>query len=34
MILSTLPPWLEAIISARVAEATHHTQIAPTLKEF
>ena len=34
MILSTLPPWLKAIINARVAEATHHTRTAPTLKEL
>ena len=34
MILSTLPPWLKAIINARVAEATHHTRMAPTLKEL
>ena len=34
MILSTLPPWLKAIINARVAEATHHTRRAPTLKEL
>ena len=33
-ILSTLPPWLKAIINARVAEATHHTRTAPTLKEL
>ena len=25
MILSTLPPWLKAIINTLVAEATHHT---------
>ena len=34
MILSTLPPWLKGIINARVAEATHHTQKAPTVKEL
>ena len=34
MILSTLPPWLKAIINARVAEATHHTRTAPTLKQL
>ena len=34
MILSRLPPWLKAIINARVAEATHHTRTAPTLKEL
>ena len=34
MILSTLPPWLKAIINARVAEATHPTRTAPTLKEL
>ena len=34
MILSTLPPWLKGIIVARVAEATHHTRTAPTLKEL
>ena len=34
MILSTLPPWLKGIINARVAEATHHTRTAPTLKEL
>ena len=34
MILSTLPRWLKAIINARVAEATHHTRTAPTLKEL
>ena len=34
MILSTLPPWLKPIINARVAEATHHTRTAPTLKEL
>ena len=34
MILSTLPPWLKAIINAWVAEATHHTRTAPTLKEL
>ena len=34
MILSTLPPWLKAIINARVAEATHQTRTAPTLKEL
>ena len=34
MILSTLPPWLKSIINARVAEATHHTCTAPTLKEL
>ena len=34
MILSTFPPWLKAIITARVAEATHHTRTAPTLKEL
>ena len=34
MILSTLPPWLNAIINARVAEATDHTRTAPTLKEL
>ena len=34
MILSTLPPWLKAIINAQVAEATHHTRTAPTLKEL
>ena len=33
MILITLPPWLKGIINARVAEATHHTRTAPTLKE-
>ena len=34
MILSTLPPWLKGIIDTRVAEATQHTQTAPTLKEL
>ena len=34
MILSTLPPWLKAIINARVAEASHPTRMAPTLKEL
>ena len=34
MFLSTLPPWLKAIINARVAEATHHRGTAPTLKEL
>ena len=34
MILSTLPPWLKSIINARVAEATHPTRTAPTLKEL
>ena len=34
MILTTLPPLLKAIINARVAEATHHTRTAPTLKEL
>ena len=34
MILSTLPPWLKAIINAQVVEATHHTRTAPTLKEL
>ena len=34
MILSTLPPWLKAIINARVAKATHHTRTAPILKEL
>ena len=34
MILSTLPPWLKAIINAWVAEATDHTCTAPTLKEL
>ena len=34
MFLSTLPPWLKAIINARVAEATHPTRTAPTLKEL
>ena len=34
MILSTLPLWLKSIINARVAEATHHTRTAPTLKEL
>ena len=29
-----MPPWLNAIINARVAEATHHTRTAPTLKEL
>ena len=34
MILTTLPPWLKAIINARVAEANNHTRTAPTLKEL
>ena len=34
MIFSTLPPWLKAIINALVAEATHDTRTAPTLKEL
>ena len=34
MILSTLPPWLKGIINARVAEVTHHTRTASTLKEL
>ena len=34
LILSTLPPWLKSIINARVAEASHHTRTAPTLKEL
>ena len=34
MILSPLPPWLKAIMKARVAEATHHTGASPTLKEL
>ena len=34
MVLSTLPPWLKGIINAQVAEATHHTQKAPSLKEL
>ena len=34
MILSTLPPWLKAIINARVAEATYHTRTTPNLKEL
>ena len=34
IILSTLPPWLKGIINTRVAEATQHTQTAPTLKEL
>ena len=29
MILSTLPPWLKAIINAWVAEAAHHTRTPP-----
>ena len=32
--MSTLPPWLKAIINGRVAEASHHTRTAPTLKEL
>ena len=34
MVLSTLPSWLKGIINARVAEATHHTRTALTLKEL
>ena len=34
IVLSTLPPWLNGIINARVAEATQHPQTAPTLKEL
>ena len=34
MILSTWPPWLQGIINPRVAEATHHTRTAPTLREL
>ena len=34
MILSTLPPWLKGIINARVAQPTHHTGTAPTLREL
>ena len=34
IILSTLPPSVVGIIKARVAEATHHTGTAPTLKQL
>ena len=34
MILDSLLPWLKAIINAPVAEASHHTRTAPTLKEL
>ena len=34
MIFSTLFPWLKVIINARVAEATHDTRTAPTLKQL
>ena len=32
MILSILPAWLKGIINARVADTTHDTRTATTLK--
>ena len=34
IILSTLPPWLKAVINTWAAEATHHTQTAPPVKDL
>ena len=34
MFFSTLPPWLKAIITTRVAEGTQHPRTVPTLKEL
>ena len=34
MISSTWPPWLKRMTNTQVAEATQHTQTAPTLKEL
>ena len=34
MIFSTSPLWPKGIINARIAEGTHNTQTAPTLKEL